>query len=448
MSPVPLHVTVISAEHVDNLPDIPIVSRCPLTSRTDNSVHVLDEAALDTDFWTLAWGANLLACLGDAAADDSVAYVVPGHPMLGDATMQFLLNQEKAGSVELEFYDEPLPVVLTDLLALYGQSPAFVDVVSLFETERQTPFSAGSLPVNTSQTSILTNVVPGRAGDELQRILSRRFRSSTPLRLIPMIGEPEQFELTLEELSEEATRMPCYLVLPPTIDDEFQRSVDDLQRLVARLRAPGGCPWDREQTNQSLGRNLIEESYELLDAIESGNSREMREELGDFLLQAILHTQITEEDGRFRLEDVVDTLIEKLVRRHPHVFAQADVTDADGVVQSWDEIKRAERAARPNGQPASVLGDIPASLPALMRAQSIVKRSGRSDLTADEIERVSYDAYGTLESDTEREVVAALLQTIQQAQEDGVDAESTVRAWTLAFERILHEWQNRDVSTP
>ncbi len=448
MSPVPLRVTVISAEHINDLPKMPIVSRSPIPDPPETISYVLDEPALDTDFWTVAWGANLIARLQSASVDNSVGYVVPGHPMLGDATMQFLLNQETAGTIELELFDEPVPVVLTDLLGIAGGSPAFIDLMTLLDIERQTPFNAGALPFSSVQTSIVTNVVPASTGQDLQRILTRRFRPDTDVRLIPMTGEPEQFELKLSELGDEPTQRPCYLVLPAATGDEFQRGVDDLQRLVARLRAPGGCPWDREQTSQSLGRNLIEESYELLDAIESGNAGKMREELGDFLLQALMHAQITEEEGGFRLEDVVDTLIAKLVRRHPHVFAQADVSGADGVVQSWDEIKRAERAARSDEEPPSVLGDIPTSLPALLRAQSVIKRSSRSELAVEDIESVSYEAYGSLESDTEREVVADLLHAIQQAQEHGVDTENALRAWTLAFERILEGRQNRDVSTP
>jgi tetrapyrrole methylase family protein / MazG family protein len=446
VSATPFRVIVISVEHIDHLPDVPIISRSFLPKESNPHIRALDELSLDTDFWTQGWGENLLQRLQDAAIENTVAYAVPGHPMLGDATIHFLIQQDSAGLLDLELFDEPLPVVLTELLASGGKTPAFVDVLTLFEEDRESPFSAGTLPVNSSQTTVITNLVPGVAGEDIQRIVSRRFRPETEVRLIPMIGAPEQAMIRLDQLTNEASGFPCYLVVPPVKEDEFQRSTDDLQRLVARLRGPGGCPWDQEQTNVSLGRNLIEESYELLDAIESGNPRAMREELGDFLLQALLHAQIAEESGTFHFEDVISSVVDKLVRRHPHVFAQGDADTSEHVVQTWDEIKRAERAARPDEKPASTLGDIPVALPALMRAQSIIKRSGRTELSVDEIEALSGSAYAYLETDDERETVAHILQSVQDAQEKGVDSEQALRNWTLAFERALEKLAKSDSS--
>lgn len=437
MSTAPLRVTVISAEHIGHLPEIPVVSRTALSSQSSHLTTALDELRLDSDFWTSDWRANLTDCLQSSAFDNSVGYVVPGHPMLGDSTMQHLLEEDSAGRIDLELFDEPLPVILTEILTISTGPPVFIDALNLIEIAREAPFSAGALPTHSGQSIVVTNVIPGAVGSILADLLQRRFRASTDVKLIPMLGEPEQAELTLSELENESTGYPCYLVLPPVGGDAFQRTADDLQRIIARLRAPGGCPWDREQTNVTLSRNLIEESYELLDAIESGNSKAVREELGDFLLQAMLHSQITEEAGRFTFEDIVETLVDKLIRRHPHVFANENAANADDVVQSWDEIKRAERAARPGESTASMLGDIPASLPALMRAQSIIKRSGRTSLSASQIEQLNDEAHATFDTEDERRVVAQILDAVQNAQELGIDAEQVVRNWTRSFERAL-----------
>jgi tetrapyrrole methylase family protein / MazG family protein len=434
-----LQVTVISAEHIDHLPDVPIVSRTSLLipPAEDKPIAYLETLSLNSDFWTAGWRGELFRCLTDTAEQGQVGYLVPGHPMLGDATMQFLLESDSQGMVDLELYDEPLPVLLTEILSFPGGPPTFVDGLTLLELSRLNPFHAGMLPVSSMQSVVVTNVTPHANGSEVADILQRCYRAETIVRLVPMLGEPEQVELPLSELNSEESLRPCYLVIPAVRDDEFQRTVQDVQRLVARLRAPGGCPWDREQSNLSLSRNLIEESYELLDAIQSGDYKAMCEELGDFLLQAILHSQIAEESGEFTLGDVTQSLVDKLVRRHPHVFDKAEAENATAVVLTWDEIKRAERAARPATATESPLGDIPASLPALMRAQSMVKRAGRTVLSNDELERLSQTALSTFESETERATLSRVLEIVQYGQEHDIDLEQSLRRWTQEFEATL-----------
>ncbi|MEX2425469.1 MAG: MazG family protein [Thermomicrobiaceae bacterium] len=439
MSPDPLRLTVISAEHRDHLPEFPIVSRSELRDyeSTVAPIAYLDELQNDSDFWTSEWGLNLLARLNDASIENQVCYVVPGHPMLGDATMQFLLGEDSAGRIDLELYDEPLPVVLTEVLAIGQAPPAFVDALTLMDVARSAPFESGRLPVSSNQSTVITNVVPGANGAFIAEILASRYRASTEVRLIPMHGDPEQSLIPLSELGQEATHYPCYLVLPLAREDRFQKTPDDLQRIVARLRAPDGCPWDRQQTNVSLGRNLIEESYELLEAIEANDHNAMREEMGDFLLQAYLHCQITRESHAFSLEDVIQTLIDKLVRRHPHVFAQGIANDADAVVRTWDEIKREERAAHPEDKKASPLGDIPASLPALMRLQSVIKRANRSEFATERVLEFQASANLAVKDEQERLLVDQLVHLVTAAQEQGIDTEAAARAWTQAFERAV-----------
>ena len=154
---------------------------------------------------------------------------------------------------------------------------------------------------------------------------------------------------------------------------------DDVVRIMARLRAPGGCPWDRKQTHESLKPYLIEETYEALDTIDRRDFAKLKEELGDVLLQVLFHSQIGTEAGTFTIDDVLEQLGDKLVRRHPHVFGEnADGTPAlnsDQVVHRWEDIKRAERKSA--GKPDSVLHDIPKALPALLRAYQTQVRAAR-----------------------------------------------------------------------
>src|SRR5690606_38513519 len=125
-----------------------------------------------------------------------------------------------------------------------------------------------------------------------------------------------------------------------------QHPLDPLVNVMAKLRGPGGCPWDREQDHHTLKRYLIEEAYEVLDAIDQSDDRALVEELGDVLLQVVFHSQIASETGRFDIDDVIEAITQKLIRRHPHVFEGAHAPDAEAVLQNWERLKQAEKAAR------------------------------------------------------------------------------------------------------
>jgi len=160
-----------------------------------------------------------------------------------------------------------------------------------------------------------------------------------------------------------------------TLDDKISDEFKKLVETVARLRSPEGCPWDRQQTHESLKRYVIEETYEVVEAIDKGDSTKLREELGDLLLQVLLHAQIADESGEFDIADVCRVLREKLIRRHPHVFADRQVAGVEEVLTNWEQIKREEPGYEDR---ESVLDGIPESLPALMRATKISKKAART----------------------------------------------------------------------
>ena len=143
---------------------------------------------------------------------------------------------------------------------------------------------------------------------------------------------------------------------------------DELVKIVADLRGEGGCPWDREQTHQSLKKYMIEETYEALDAIDSDNPEKMADELGDLLLQILMNAQIGSEDGRFDINDVISAVSEKMIRRHPHVFGNVIANTSEKVLENWDKIKKNEKGQK---SVSETLWDIPASFPALMRAGKV-----------------------------------------------------------------------------
>jgi MazG family protein len=158
-----------------------------------------------------------------------------------------------------------------------------------------------------------------------------------------------------------------------------------LAEIIARLRAPDGCPWDREQTHATLRTHLIEETYEILDAIDQADDENLREELGDLLMQPLMHAQIAAEEERFDIVDVLEGISDKLVRRHPHVFGEVTVGDSGEVLRNWDAIKKQEKASRTRLQPVdqgnkclpSILDDVPRALPSLTLAMKVSKKAAK-----------------------------------------------------------------------
>ncbi|TAL02050.1 MAG: nucleoside triphosphate pyrophosphohydrolase [Verrucomicrobia bacterium] len=210
-------------------------------------------------------------------------------------------------------------------------------------------------------------------------------------------------------------------------------AIEDLLKVMARLRSPTGCPWDREQDHMTLRRHAIEEVYELMDAIEAGDDHEMAEELGDLLLQVVFHCQMAKERGAFDFEKVARHLVDKLVRRHPHVFGNTKVKDVDEVWANWEKIKRAEKHGTRHERP-SALDGIPKHLPALLRAEKLVKKARKAHLietvgtrsTASQIEDGKVGRGGTrpyLKAASKSVIAKKLFLLTQQAQHHGWSAE-------------------------
>jgi XTP/dITP diphosphohydrolase len=185
----------------------------------------------------------------------------------------------------------------------------------------------------------------------------------------------------------------------------------DLVATMHRLRAPGGCPWDREQTHETLAKYLLDETYELLEAIEGGSREHLAEELGDLLLQVVFHAEIAEDDGGFDVDDVALGLTSKLVRRHPHVFGDVAVEGADEVVANWEVIKDVEKGR------TSVLEGVPETLPALAYAQKLLKRASRTAMPDGAAQP----------ADAEAAFGEQLLAVVAAARAAGIDAEAALR---------------------
>jgi MazG family protein len=213
-------------------------------------------------------------------------------------------------------------------------------------------------------------------------------------------------------------------------------AIDDLRRTMVRLRAPDGCPWDREQTHASLVRCLIDEVSELIDTIDRGDVQHMREELGDVLIQIVFHAQIEAEAGRFDFDDVARDINEKLVRRHPHVFGEARVGSSAEVLVEWEKIKAQERKAGPAPRAGAVFKDLPPRLPALMFAEAVCKQLDQRKLPADGVvdrAAVARRAEG-LETDA---LGRQRFELVAAARSRGLDPEGALRQHTAAVMRTV-----------
>lgn len=212
-------------------------------------------------------------------------------------------------------------------------------------------------------------------------------------------------------------------------------AIEDLLQVMAKLRSPQGCPWDREQSHLTLRRHAIEEVYELIDAIEARDDHEMAEELGDLLLQVVFHCQLARERGAFDFEKVTRHLVDKLIRRHPHVFGNTKVKDVDEVWANWEKIKHAEKKGTRHERP-SVLDGIPKHLPALLRVEKLVKKARKAKLLPES-------------KSTRRANKAAVAQELFElaayAQSRGWTAEELLLAETKKRERALRKTESKRV---
>lgn len=229
---------------------------------------------------------------------------------------------------------------------------------------------------------------------------------------------------------------------------DAREEMQSLVETIWRLRQPDGCPWDRKQTHESIGKNMIEEAYEALDCIEAGDEAHLREELGDVLMQVVLHAQIAADAGAFTMADVARDINDKLIRRHPHVFGERSADSADEVLVIWDSVKLAEKGAKDadateaGERPEGLLEGVPRSLPALMEAQKVSRKAASAgfewetvadvwDKVAEECAEFEAEAPGTAER--ELEFGDLLFALVNVARKEGIDAESALRASTAKF---------------
>lgn len=379
-----------------------------------------------------------------------VVYAVPGHPCVGEASVQLILTLVKATDLPVRIVDgisfvEPVCTSL-QLDPLIGLQIADATALATHHYPEFNP----DLPV------LIGQLYNRELAADVKLVLMVVYPDEHPITLICAAGTP----------AESLRTMPLYeldryaeidhltsLYVPPLAQPS---SVSAFQEVVARLRAPDGCPWDREQTHSSLRPFLLEETYEVLQALDRDDMELLKEELGDLLLQILLHTQIAIEGGEFKMADVVGHIVAKLKRRHPHVFGDVKVANSREVMVNWERIKSAERLALRRAEEAhpaqgkgdrqheeSALKDVPKAMPALARAQSLQRRAAHAGFDWPDVKSVSAkveEEWKKLREDMAEEVRAAelgnlMFSLVALARWLDVDAESALREATARFER-------------
>ncbi len=284
---------------------------------------------------------EIASLLIEQAQNEPVMYAVPGHPLVAEQTVQHLIEAERRGEVILKIEG--------------GQSfldPIFgalkIDPIEGFQLLDGTSMSMHD--INMRQHILIAQVYDAFSASEVKLTLMEKYRDDYPVTVVTAAGSIQE-KLTTVPLYEldhvaELNNLTTVYVPPVASDEDALRDWTTFRKIIATLRGPNGCPWDQKQTHESLKKYLLEEAHEFLAAVDAQDDYAMVEELGDVLLQVFLHAQIGEDSGYFNLEEVLASISKKMIRRHPHVFGDVSVEDADEVVANWEEIKRAEKGER------------------------------------------------------------------------------------------------------
>ncbi|KLV22220.1 MULTISPECIES: nucleoside triphosphate pyrophosphohydrolase [Niallia] len=311
---------------------------------------------------------EIVEFLLEKAKEMDIVYAVPGHPLVAEKTVQLLIEKDKEGIASIEIAG--------------GQS--FLD--SIFQALRIDPIEGFQLldgtALNRASIQLRNHLIIGQVYDtfsasEVKLTLMDMLPYDYPIKIVTAAGSSLEKikEIELHELDREVDlNNLTSIYVPPVQEEKFlYKEFSQLRQIIAELRGPNGCPWDKKQTHESLRKYLLEESYELIEAINEGDIDHIIEELGDVLLQVMLHSQIGEDEGYFSIDDVLEGISDKMIRRHPHVFGEEQADSVDDVMKHWQNAKKQE--AKTDRE--SVLEGINSALPNLMQAYELQKRAAK-----------------------------------------------------------------------
>ena len=320
-----------------------------------------------------------------------VTYAVPGHPMVAEVTSTEIYKRA---------IQQGIPVRVLDGLSFL--EPAFTtlnidpfDGLVLLDALEIARHHHPKFPP--SFPALISQIYSRQVAADVKLTLMASYPDHHRVKLVHNAGTSQMLveELALYEIDRtDHIGMMSVLYIPPLGDN---MAFESFQEIIAHLRAPEGCPWDREQTHQSLRNNLLEETYEALIALDMDDPEAMEEELGDILLQIVLHAQIASEYGEFTMADIINRISSKIIRRHPHVFLNEKTSGVDTVLRKWEDLKQIERDEKNNGEFKGILEGVPAVFPALAQAQEFQARAARVGFDWERIEDVWSKVYEELD---------------------------------------------------
>lgn len=298
-----------------------------------------------------------------------VIYAVPGHPLVAEQAVQLLLHNADQHNTEVtvaggkSFLDEMYTALKIDPI----EGCQILDGTLLKKEE-----------IQIRHHLVIVQVYDAFIASEVKLTLMEKYPDDYEVAVVTAAGSLNETikRVPLYELDQSVTLNNLTALYVPPVKEEtlMYRDFAFLKSVIERLRGPGGCPWDQKQTHVSLKKYLIEEAYEVLEAIDEEDDESLAEELGDILLQVLLHAQIGEEEGFFAIDDVISVLTEKMIRRHPHVFSNVNAEDADEVVANWEAIK-AQEAGKEKRE--SLLDGVPKGMPAIQKAFQFQKKAAK-----------------------------------------------------------------------
>jgi tetrapyrrole methylase family protein / MazG family protein len=382
-----------------------------------------------------------------------VVYAVPGSPAISETTVRLLSERLRSMNIPIRLV-QGVSLVELVLSAVGVTDASWLEVLDAGEIALLASADAvGDVPGQTgvvqwrapvaTASLVISQLYDRRTASGVKLWLGRFYPDHHPVQLVRLgdTSSPTPQTLPLYQLDRvDSIDHRTALYVPPLSENDNVRTFAGLMELTRTLRAPGGCPWDREQTHASLKQHLLEEAYEVLDALDSEDPAAMVEELGDLLFQVTIHSQVAAEAGEFTVEDVIQSIMCKLIGRHPHVFGELELGDAQDVRQHWETFKQREKPRR-----ASVLEQIPSGLPALPQSNLMQKRAasvgfdwaGVSEVVAkveEELEELLHEISTDAPKDEQREELGDILfALVSVARHLHLDPEEALRVANRKF---------------
>jgi len=405
-------------------------------------LHSFDHIYEAHDSFDAVYDEIVRQVLALARRPEGVVYAVPGHPLVGEATVRRLLAEAERAGLPLRIV-AGLSFVAPVLTALRLDPLDGLQLLDALELA-----ASHYPPLDPDRPALIGQLYNRALASDVKLALMHVYPDAHPVTLAIAAGTDAERIITLPlyELDRRAEVDHLTTLYVPPLPQAG--SMAALLEVVAHLRAPDGCPWDREQTHLSLRQYLLEETYEVLAALDAEDPTALCEELGDLLLQIVLHAQVALEEGEFKWPDVLHHIVAKLRRRHPHVFGAVQVSGAAEVLVNWDRIKREEQREAPATEAHSLLANVPAALPALARAQAIQERAARvgfdwrdvAGVIAKVREEIT-ELQGAAAEERFAELGDLLFALVNLARWLGLDAEAALRAATARFAARFQEME-------